>query len=396
MTRLISLDGNGGVSGQAELDKYELVAVSHKGDGLSVFRYEYDTATHGASDTHPAKIVVRAVGAEAPLVDGLPTIGTLGSMRFLDGDGNLILKTRDLLFNLERLAGVDPADQYQAIFSNGVTFVGSDDSAAVGHDGDVIVTGAGDDLVRARGGDDDIIDMGGEDTYRGGPGVDIVSYETIDAWVQVNLHNGKSRDGNAIRDKLYGIEGVRGSIYDDNLFGDAGDNVFQGLNGHDYIKGRAGFDEVSYLLDDAFGGTSGIVADMRAGTVVDGFGDTDELKNIEHIRGTDHGDLFIDAGGAQHYSGEGGDDTFRLRRGDDTVLGGDGADRFKFFGAFGDDTIGDFDQAEGDRIRVVGVDSLDDVTLEGYDGGTRILFAGNSIDLVGVSEADIDASYFLF
>ena len=87
-----------------------------------------------------------------------------------------------------------------------------------------------------------------------------------------------------------------------------------------------------------------------------------------------------------HRHGKDGDDRMHAGRGDDTVLGGNGedllnggagddlltggrdADVFVFRGAYGTDTIRDFDAAEGDRL-MIAARFEDTFDLHAYDAG---------------------------
>ena len=68
--------------------------------------------------------------------------------------------------------------------------------------------------------------------------------------------------------------------------------------------------------------------DLSAGIAQDGFGGTDTLVNIEHVRGSElHSDTLI---------GDAGDNTLDGRAGDDTLIGGEGTDTAKFQGNLSD------------------------------------------------------------
>ncbi len=80
-------------------------------------------------------------------------------------------------------------------------------------------------------------------------------------------------------------------------------------------------------------------------------------------------DVLLGRGGRDILDGGDGNDTIDGGLGKDTLTGGGGADAFKFrdgdtaSGRFGADLITDFDQAEGDEIRLSLVDA--DTTLDG-------------------------------
>jgi hypothetical protein len=399
MAKLILSNGNRGVYGYNEIGKYEPVRVETNAAGNQVITYEYDADTHGASDVHPATLVLEIEDLLADRQFNL-TEGTVVSLKFLNESGNVVLRSSGLSFDVAEL---NPESEsiyhfYYKMISEGFTFIGSNNSRADDDwDGDVISTGEGNDIVRARGGNDVILDGGGQDRYIGGEGSDRVHYNNEDAGIVANLARGWVRDGDGVRDRLISIERVRGTEFRDKMTGDEEDNQFQGLAGNDLLIGGGGDrDRADYSRDANYGGSAGIVANMARGTVVDGFGDRDRIESIEEIRGTDSDDKFFDNGGRDGYMGAGGDDLFVFRGGNDWAEGGDGADTFKFSGAFGYDWIGDFDQSEGDRIKIAGMSSMDDVEIsEDSNGNARIDYGDNTIALSGVDQNEVDASYFL-
>ena len=91
----------------------------------------------------------------------------------------------------------------------------------------------------------------GDDVIDGAGGLDIARYDNASGAVSVSLATGSSSgaDGN---DTLSGIEGVRGSKFDDALTGGnaASDALefFNGMAGNDTIDGGTGFDRVDYQL----------------------------------------------------------------------------------------------------------------------------------------------------
>lgn len=398
MASLIFSNGNKGVYGYNEIGKYEPVSVTTNDAGNSVITFEYDEDAHGVSSIHPPTMVIEVEDAVADDDDNLIG-GTVISVKYMNANGKVLIKSAGLSFDATEL---DPDSDnvyhvYYKVIEDGFTFIGSNDSKGDGWNGDAIITGEGNDIVKAKGGDDSIADGGGKDRYIGGEGTDRVIYQDADAGIVANLAKGWIKGGDGIRDKVIGIENVRGTDFRDKMTGDGEDNQFQGLAGNDLLIGGAGArDRADYSNDERFGGDEGIVVKMGKGTVKDGFGDRDRIKSIEQIKGTDSRDKFFDGAGDQGYMGEDGNDLFVFKGGDDWAQGGDGADTFKFVGNFGYDWIGDFDQAEGDRIRIVGMKSMDDVEIsEDSEGDATISYGDNTIQLAGVDMDDIDSSYFL-
>lgn len=114
---------------------------------------------------------------------------------------------------------------------------------------------AGNDVIEGRGGDDVISPGPGDDTADGGDGVDAVDYFLSDALdfgglgpVTVDL---PAQTATGIgNDSLVSIEGALGTLLNDTLIGDAGDNFpLVGDEGDDTISGGPGDD---FLDGDAF------------------------------------------------------------------------------------------------------------------------------------------------
>lgn len=102
------------------------------------------------------------------------------------------------------------------------------------------------------GGNDTIIANQVANRIDGGLGHDIVSYETAAEAVVVRL--GGKVSGGAAGDVLVSIEGVKGSAFDDRLFGDAGANTLEGGAGNDRLAGGTGRDVfVFHTKDNATG-----------------------------------------------------------------------------------------------------------------------------------------------
>jgi VCBS repeat-containing protein len=119
-------------------------------------------------------------------------------------------------------------------------------------------------------------------------------------------------------DTIYGFGGddvLYGGAGDDYLYGGPGNDILMGGPGNDYLDGGDGFDIATYE-DDPFDpyDNSGIWvswdSELNGFTVFDGYGDTDTLKNINFIIGSDGDDAFMTGPGSDTFTGNGGDDTF--------------------------------------------------------------------------------------
>lgn len=196
---------------------------------------------------------------------------------------------------------------------------------------DFLVGGDGDDIMRGGAASDIMIGGAGFDVFDGTAApsdpddYDLVRYnaEGGSQGVTVNLLTGVATDSFGNTDLLIDIEEVWGTAFADRLTGgNAGNDdweAFRGLAGADRIDGGRGFDEVRYDADFANGGTTGIIADLQVGTIKDGFGDIDIVRNVEGIRGTQLVDLMNGDDGNNRFRGFAGADVIDGRGGVDTV-----------------------------------------------------------------------------
>ncbi|MBC6438777.1 MAG: hypothetical protein GDA52_11785 [Rhodobacteraceae bacterium] len=209
---------------------------------------------------------------------------------------------------------------------------GGADTLIGGIGADDINGGAGDDMFGESGGLDD----GARDTLDGGSGRDTVDYSNI-YWygINVDLVAGTATyiDGDANTDILRNIEVIIGTDPDagdpsvanagDTLSGDDRGNTFRGGLGHDILDGRGGRDWADYTGSDA-----AVTVNLGATKDSDGFvaasgghATGDKLKNMEHLIGSEHGDVL---------TGDGGNNTLRGAAGADTLDGGAGRDRLDY------------------------------------------------------------------
>lgn len=163
-------------------------------------------------------------------------------------------------------------------------------------------------------GDDILAGGAGRDLYYGGEGTDIVSYEdersnvASSSGIIVNLADSedgdaehysyldpdstkatfsRARDAYGHEDKLFSIEGIIGSKWDDSIKGDTENNIFNGGDGNDTLEGGGGNDTLiggagsDTLIGDAGAGNDTLIVDAGADTFVL---DTTE-GGIDTIRG---------------------------------------------------------------------------------------------------------------
>lgn len=248
-----------------------------------------------------------------------------------------------------------------------------------------------DDVLIGDAGDNDFRSRGGDDTITGGAGIDEIRYAQYDDNQVIDLSAGTASGARIGNDTFTGIENARSGTGNDQLTGDAGDNVLRagagndilnggggndllrGDSGNDILNGGAGNDTLtggfgnniltggagndtligaSIFQDDTVdfnrvdyrSATAGIVVDLRDGldsttsTVVgDASVGTDILVNVEFIFGTDFNDTFsVDSSFNQRSSGfmeiEGGS-------GDDTINGNSNGTRTSYGSALDGVTV---------------------------------------------------------
>jgi Ca2+-binding RTX toxin-like protein len=171
-----------------------------------------------------------------------------------------------------------------------------------------------------------------------------------------------------------------------------GSDLIYGNRGNDHVYGENGDDVI-------FTGQNDDIAEGGAGNDVNygNFGNDNLIG--------DAGNDWIHGGRDQDtISGGDGDDTLNGGVGNDLLIGGTGADVFTFSGRSGNDTIFDFNAAEGDRIVWVRTPdqaqtSVEDLlrTASQTETGDAVvsLGDGNSVTLIGVAPANLAASDFL-
>ncbi|MEZ5714941.1 MAG: hypothetical protein R3D85_07100 [Paracoccaceae bacterium] len=255
---------------------------------------------------------------------------------------------------------------------------------------DLVLGLDGGDLLSGGDGNDRMLGGEGDDTMEGDAGRDRLVGEA----------GNDDMSGGSEQDTLLGYNG------DDTLNGDGGDDVLRGGGDQDLENGGAGNDIViGGTGRDTLNGDEG--NDTLRGN--GGFDTVDGGEGDDLVAGGAQADLVL--GGA-------GDDTLQAGGGFDTLDGGDGndeltgnfnADRFVFHDGDGNDTITDFEATNNaekiDLSDVSAIASLADLNLGSATLGAATQVGadvvidtggGNSITLLGVDLADLDASDFIF
>lgn len=279
---------------------------------------------------------------------------------------------------------------------------------------DTVQGGDGADYLYGDGGNDTIVAGLGIDYFDGGDGHDMLNTGYTSAATVVDLvagtvtfaatltetavnfedavtGNGNDQvTGNADNNLIItngGNDVLSGGAGNDSLSGGSGADTLLGGDGDDHIKADIGIDVFDGgngrdLLDTTYT-SANVIVDLGAGTVNFAAQLTETATNFEDAKtagGADQllgtaadntltsgagNDLLVGAGGYDGLNGEAGNDTLNGGAGDDTLTGGTGADRFVFdFSSGGNDIITDFNQLDG------GAEESDLLVFQGLLVGT--------------------------
>lgn len=154
------------------------------------------------------------------------------------GDGN------DKMLGMagnDKMDGGSGNDAMWGNSGNDIISGGDGDDRVVGGSGnDVLRGGSGNDVIRGDSGADVVFAGAGDDAINGGSGFDTLDFSEVKNGVVVDL-NAHSATG-AGNDKIWGMEQVVGSQFDDRISGDKGVNFLLGGAGEDVLRGRGGAD----------------------------------------------------------------------------------------------------------------------------------------------------------
>ena len=421
------------------------------GGDLKVRTFDTGTESYSAALTLATGVTLDEFGGMTSFADGRFLVNW-----FEDGAGERLLKgqivdLRDVATDFTGSAGENI--WAGTVFGEIIDGGGGNDRLYGGGGDDELLGGEGNDLVRGGDGDDTLDGGTGNDVVDGGAGTDTLRFSGTPEGVEVYLNANLSRGGANGRDEVYGIENVRGTDYDDRLVGDAGENRFDGGAGNDVIKTKGGDDLVNAgagndlvrgdvgneILDGEAGddvllglagtdflyggdGADGLYGGRDNDLLDGGFGDdvlrgnlgNDDLAGglgTDRLYGGGQNDELAGGGDRDFLVGEGGSDRLDGGAGDDNLTGGfsgraDGKqDTFVYAssaqGSGGYDRILDFERAfDLIDLRAFGfTDYATDVAplvSQTNGGNAKIEFGGgDTLLLVGIAAADLDADHFL-
>ena len=291
--------------------------------------------------------------------EGMNTFILTGGINFVDGNSQSVIDyslassgaTADLMM-LVTNAGAAEGDSYSGVDN----ITGSDfaDRLYGDNDANMLIGGDGNDALFGRNGDDIFVGGQGRDIFSGGNGFDTVDYSVEAGAVTVDMMELIVASQAAEGDRLYSIESVMGTDFNDRIFGNNDDNLIDGGSGNDSLFGRNGAD-----------------------TIHGGQGD-------DLISAGAHNDIINgDAGNDRLYTGTGNDIVVfeTSESGNDTVYDFVlGLDRILI-----DDDSGNFDSFG--ELMAAGSENGADVTFDFGDGNSLTI---KGYTLAEMSETDFD------
>lgn len=245
---------------------------------LTSLYFNYDTATLGMVSATASKVEVADINGDTVVYNGTgltvesgdATAGRVTSIEFLNGNGDLLLTISDASYKFADITLTTVQHNFSLFEKGNDTFTGSSR-------GDIIMyaDNIGNDTIRGLGGDDYIIGSAGRNTFDGGKGTDVLTWEPVllgagTKGVKVDLSEGTAINPWGQKDKLVSIEDVRGTGFADTFVGSGKNDHFGGQGGNDTYTGGKGNDQFDFGL----GGGRDKITDFGKGD------DSVELSNL--------------------------------------------------------------------------------------------------------------------
>lgn len=253
-------------------------------------------------------------------------LGGSGNDYLSGGEGNDVLdggSDDDILYGDagdDILIGGDGNDDLYGGTGNDILIGGSGRDTADG--------GEGDDVFRVAVGD-------GDDSFRGGGGIDTYDASVAQRAVAVDLSAGTASGQEIGNDSLIDVENVIMGSGDDDVIGDgasnvivtgAGNDVVDDGAGNDVVDTGAGNDTIKASLGDdhidggdgvdtydGSGGTAPILVDLAEGFAFGADTGRDTLESVENVIGSSGNDTFVANDETNVFTGGLGDDLFAFR-----------------------------------------------------------------------------------
>jgi len=237
------------------------------GDGSDLVRLEFDRAGTTAQAAAGGGYVIRHF-------DDVVRVANVETVGFLNESGTLRLTDLPTVSDTALVV----------MAANALSYAAADDGLRVivtGNATDNTIIGGGlDDTLNGGAGNDTLTGGTGADSIDGGAGRDVVDYSSATAAIGITLESKPSNAGEALHDRLFSIEGVIGTDFNDTMSAGAvvGASLWGG-KGNDRLFGQSGAD----LLDGG-NGNDVLDANWGADTVIGGLGDdTFILRDLKDV-----------------------------------------------------------------------------------------------------------------
>ncbi|WP_371158183.1 calcium-binding protein [Jannaschia sp. 2305UL9-9] len=295
--------------------------------------------------------------------------GRTGDDRLFGGEGN---DTLDGGAGRDRLYGGDGNDLLRVgnVPASGEEF------------GDIISPGLGNDTI-----------VGQASHMAAGAGIDLL-YDQLGGIGGLTITANGNGTGTAVsgdgrvNDTFSFVDHIEGSNDADRITFNSFGSDYRGLvgsGGNDTLEGGTGTnDTAEYRWDEYAPGTTGVVVNMATRTVLDGYGATDTLINIDRVNGSNLDDTMTAGTDGVYFHGYDGNDRLVGGDGDDRLRGGDGADTI--VGGAGDDRIDGGETAADLRDLVFGGAGND--TIDGGYGNDELRGDAGNDNIAGGFGAD--------
>ncbi|MCW2244818.1 Ca2+-binding RTX toxin-like protein [Azospirillum fermentarium] len=253
----------------------------------------------------------------------------------------------------DTIVGDAGANWLYGFHGNDSLFGGDGNDTLIGGTGnDSLYGGTGNDTLIAEDGNDSLFGGDGNDELNGGSGLNLLdggagtdtgyfanAAHAAGAVIRLDLgtatFTGSTDTGTLISiENAIGTEGADTIVGDaganwlygfhgnDSLFGGDGNDTLRGGLGNDTIDGGSGFNMASFI-DDTLGAAVIDLGQQRASFAN---GDTDTVRNIQHVVTGSGNDLILGTNAAELFEGRAGNDTLIAGDGNDSLYGGDGND----------------------------------------------------------------------